>query len=144
MHQLSLIIKFLGTPSDADLAYITKKNVLSYIKSLSVSEKGENILAEKLNKNESKGENQSTNLFPNANPLAVELLSKMLVFNPENRLNAYDCLNHPYFQDIHDISETLHSDQKFDWSSLKIGKYKDDLREALYEEVLKIKNSFHI
>ena len=66
----------------------------------------------------------------------------MLVFNPENRINAYDCLNHAYFQDIHDLSEKLSSDKKFDWTSLQLEKNNYDLREALYQEVLSIKNSF--
>lgn len=94
---------------------------------------------EPIKKNKPYEKKQLIDLFPNANPLALDLLSKMLVFNPEIRINAYDCLNHAYFQHIHDTSYKITSDQKFDWTSLKLSTKQNDLREALYEEVLSIK-----
>jgi serine/threonine protein kinase len=35
-----------------------------------------------------------------ANPLAVDLLSKLLVYNPEKRLTASEALVHPYFKEL--------------------------------------------
>ena len=34
------------------------------------------------------------------NPDAVDLVEKMLVFNPEKRYSIEDCLNHPYLKNM--------------------------------------------
>ena len=36
-------------------------------------------------------------IFQNADPAAVDVLSKMLAFDPDQRISALDALNHPYF-----------------------------------------------
>lgn len=36
-------------------------------------------------------------LFPNKNKDAIDLLDHMLVYNPNERFTAEQCLNHPYF-----------------------------------------------
>lgn len=38
-------------------------------------------------------------LFANADPLAVDVLSHMLCFDPDQRISAMDALNHPYFSE---------------------------------------------
>jgi len=38
--------------------------------------------------------------FPGIDPLAVDLLSKMLVYEPARRLSCRNCLTHPYFDDL--------------------------------------------
>ena len=44
-------------------------------------------------------------LFPKANPLSLDLLSKMLTFNPDKRYTVEDCLNHAYFETLHNHDE---------------------------------------
>eukprot|EP01122_Echinamoeba_exundans_P010274 TRINITY_DN3809_c0_g2_i1.p1 TRINITY_DN3809_c0_g2~~TRINITY_DN3809_c0_g2_i1.p1 ORF type:complete len:306 (+),score=85.05 TRINITY_DN3809_c0_g2_i1:128-1045(+) len=41
-------------------------------------------------------------LMPDIDPLAVDLLTKMLVYEPSQRISAKAALNHPYFQEIKD------------------------------------------
>ena len=38
---------------------------------------------------------------------AVDLISQMLVFNPENRCDVDQALAHPYLADLHDPNEEV-------------------------------------
>ena len=40
-------------------------------------------------------------VFPDASELALDLLSKLLVFNPAHRLSVRDALQHPWFSKLH-------------------------------------------
>lgn len=40
-----------------------------------------------------------SSLFRHADPLAVDILSRMLTFDPDERISALDALNHPYFSE---------------------------------------------
>lgn len=44
-------------------------------------------------------------LFPNANPDALDLLDKMLAFDPASRISVEQALEHPYLQIWHDASD---------------------------------------
>lgn len=44
-------------------------------------------------------------LFPHANPLAIDLLSQMLCFDPAKRISCEQALNHPYLQVWHDPAD---------------------------------------
>jgi len=81
LDQIQRIISVLGTPSFEDINYIGNEQALSYIKSLPKRTK------------------QSwKNLFPNASSLSLDLLTKMLTFNPNKRFTVDECLSHPYFE----------------------------------------------
>lgn len=41
-------------------------------------------------------------LIPNASEVAIDLLSKMLVYNPDKRYTAEQCLEHEFFKDFKD------------------------------------------
>lgn len=46
-------------------------------------------------------------LFPDANPLAIDLLEKMLQFNPAKRITVEEALAHPYLAQIHDPASEI-------------------------------------
>lgn len=48
-----------------------------------------------------------TKLFPNADPKALDLLDKMLTFNPHNRITVEDALAHPYLEQYYDPADEV-------------------------------------
>ena len=75
-------------------------------------------------------------IYPNGNPLAINLLEKMLCFNPKNRINIEECLNHPYFKQIRDKNLERTALHSFDWSFDKIQLNKPNLQKLVYEQSL--------
>ena len=70
---------------------------------------------------------------------AIDLLSKMLIFNPFKRYDVKGCLMHPYFdgireQDI-DINE-MESNKEFDWGFDDIELNKELIQKLIYKESL--------
>jgi len=48
-----------------------------------------------------------TSLFPNADPRALDLLDKMLTFNPDKRIVVEDALAHPYLEQYYDPADEV-------------------------------------
>ena len=44
-------------------------------------------------------------MFPCASPDAIDLMGKLLHFNPNKRITAQEALEHPYLQQFHDKSQ---------------------------------------
>lgn len=47
---------------------------------------------------------------------AIDLLERMLVFDPKKRVTATQALAHEYLQPYHDPTDEPVADEKFDWS----------------------------
>mgnify|MGYP004724514967 FL=1 len=43
-------------------------------------------------------------LYPHAHPLAIDLLQKMLVYDPTKRISVTEALQHPYMAPLYDPS----------------------------------------
>ena len=54
--------------------------------------------------------------FPKLDPLAIDLLERMLVFDPKKRLTATEALAHPYLSAYHDPTDEPEAKEPFDWS----------------------------
>ncbi|XP_074592448.1 mitogen-activated protein kinase 4-like [Curcuma longa] len=67
------------------------------------------------------------NLYPNANPLAIDLLQKMLVFDPSRRISVDEALQHPYMSPLYDPNANLPADVPVDL----------DVDENLREDIIK-------
>ena len=56
--------------------------------------------------------------FPKVDPLALDLMEKMLNFDPLRRMTATEALSHPYLSEFHDPEDEPVAESTFDWSSL--------------------------
>lgn len=55
-------------------------------------------------------------LFPNADALALDLLGKMLTFNPHKRIPVEEALAHPYLEQYYDPGDEVQIKQlKFEY-----------------------------
>lgn len=129
-NQLWLIMEVLGTPNMEDYYNIKSKRAREYIRSLPFCKK---IPFQDL----------FGNINPNVqiNPLAIDLLENLLIFNPAKRITVDDALKHPYLKLYHDpndepVSEKIPEDF-FDFDKRKDELSIDDLKKMLYEEIMK-------
>jgi p38 MAP kinase len=107
----------LGTPPDDVIKTICSENTLRFVQSLPKRERVP--LANRFKNIEPSGMTQIT--FPAEDPttnlsLAVDMLERMLVFAPQQRITAIEALSHEYLAPYHDPSDEPVAEEKFDWS----------------------------
>ena len=120
LDELQKIISVLGSPSDNDLEFITDTKIKNFVNRLAKRTK------------------QSFNLmFSNANPVALDLLGKMLTFSPKKRYTVEQCISHPYFEGLHDPEQEPTAESTFDFSFDKDSLTKEKLRHMIYEQSMK-------
>ena len=119
LDQIQKIISILGTPKGDDLNYIKKEEAKEFLKKLAKRTK-----------------QTWSSLFPNSNPVALDLLGKMLMFNPKKRYTVEQCLAHPYFEGLHNPEEEPITTRPFDWSFDDVELTKENLQNMVYEESL--------
>jgi p38 MAP kinase len=67
---------------------------------------------------------------------ALDLLEKMLVFDPRKRIDATQSLAHPYVAPYHDPTDEPVSEEKFDWSFNDADLPVDTWKVMMYSEIL--------
>lgn len=86
-HQLKLIMTVLGSPGEGQDDHVTDPELKKYLRTA-----GEPAI-------------QLHECLPKStSPYAIDLLTKMLTFDPTQRITAEEALRHPYFADIRDKS----------------------------------------
>ncbi len=72
--------------------------------------------------------------FPNMDEQAMDLLKKMLLFNPKHRITVEEALRHPYLKDFQNPQEELEYNGVIEISIDENTKYSiKEYREALYK-----------
>lgn len=99
LHQIHLIIEKLGSPSLDDIQFITSEKARDYVKSLSPDT-----------------EIELSSCFPEASLEALDLLDKLLQFNPARRISASEALKHPFLKNHYDLNEHEPGVPSFDFS----------------------------
>jgi len=98
VDQLNQILHYLGTPSEDTLRRVGSPRAQDYIRSLPI-----------------KPRVPFATLFPRANPLAIDLLSQLLNFDPAKRITCEQALNHPYLAVWHDPADEPVCPSSFDF-----------------------------
>lgn len=121
VHQLDLMTDLLGTPSAEVIARVRNEKARRYLSSM-----------------RRKKPIPFSQKFPNADPLALHLLERMLSFEPKDRPTAEEALADPYFRNIAKVEREPSAQpvtkMEFEFERRRITK--EDVRELIYREIL--------
>ncbi|KAI9064066.1 kinase-like protein [Trametes sanguinea] len=119
VDQLNKILDVLGTPDDAVVSRIASPKAQAYMRSLPLKRK---VPFEKL--------------IPTADPQAVDLLEKLLKFDPAERITVVDALEHPWLSAYHDVSDEPECPTKFErWREIEELETLPQFRDAIWNEI---------
>jgi mitogen-activated protein kinase 7 len=118
VDQLNQILHYLGTPNEETLGRIGSPRAQEYVRNLPFMPK---IPFDRL--------------FPNANPDALDLLDRMLAFDPTSRISVEQALEHPYLHIWHDASDEPACPTTFDFH-FEVVEDVAQMRKMIYEEVV--------
>ncbi|KAL1299811.1 hypothetical protein HN51_044354 [Arachis hypogaea] len=121
VHQLDLITDLLGTPSPEVIAGVRNEKARKYLTEM---RKKPPVPFEKK--------------FPNADPLALRLLQRLLAFDPKERPTAQEALADPFFKGLAKVEREPScqpiSKLEFEFERRRLNR--EDVRELLYREIL--------
>lgn len=79
-------------------------------------------------------------LFPRASVLALDLLERLLKFDPAQRININDALAHPYLAAYHDVEDEPQHLQLFDFTFESVQET-EEMRKLIAKEIMEFKAS---
>ncbi|KAK3020212.1 hypothetical protein RJ639_046844 [Escallonia herrerae] len=120
VHQLKLITQLLGSPDDASLRFLRSDNARRYVRQLPQYPK-----------------QQFSARFPNMSTLAIDLLEKMLVFDPTKRMTVDEALCHPYLSSLHDINDEPICPSPFSFDFEQPSFTEENIKELIWRESVK-------
>ncbi|KAA3470055.1 mitogen-activated protein kinase 20-like [Gossypium australe] len=121
VHQLDLMTDLLGTPSLDTISRVRNEKARRYLTSM---RKKQPIPFEQK--------------FPNADPLALRLLQRLLAFDPKDQPTAEEALADPYFKGLARVEREPScppiTKMEFEFERRRVTK--DDIRELIFREIL--------
>jgi mitogen-activated protein kinase 7 len=121
VDQLNQILHILGTPNEETLSRIGSPRAQEYVRNLP-------FMAKK----------PFPSLFPNANPDALDLLDRMLAFDPSSRISVEQALEHPYLQIWHDASDEPDCPTTFNFD-FEVVEDVGEMRKMILDEVYRFR-----
>ena len=120
--QLAVIFEVIGTPEEDDKSFVTDQKASEYLEAFPKRPKTD------LNK-----------LYPGAGEEALDLLSKILVFNPYFRISVEEALAHPFFKKCRKAEKEINADKEIEIEFEKEHLDKKKLRQLFIFEITQFK-----
>ena len=121
VDQLNQILHYLGTPSEETLSRIGSQRAQEYVRNLPFMPKV-----------------PFARLFPQANPDALDLLDRMLAFDPASRISVEEALEHRYLHIWHDASDEPSCPKTFDFA-FEVVEDVQEMRKMILDEVVRFR-----
>ncbi|KAK3018814.1 hypothetical protein RJ639_003046 [Escallonia herrerae] len=129
VHQMRLLIELLGTPTQSDLGFVKNEDAKRYIQQLPRHPR-----------------QQLAKVFPHVHPLAIDLIDKMLTFDPTRRITAAEtifissaveeALAHPYLARLHDVADEPICPETFSFDFEQQALGEEQMKDIIYQEAL--------
>eukprot|EP00469_Lotharella_globosa_P012240 CAMPEP_0167789026 /NCGR_PEP_ID=MMETSP0111_2-20121227/10419_1 /TAXON_ID=91324 /ORGANISM="Lotharella globosa, Strain CCCM811" /LENGTH=412 /DNA_ID=CAMNT_0007681073 /DNA_START=100 /DNA_END=1338 /DNA_ORIENTATION=+ len=110
--QVSEYLKVLGAPTPEDVSFITNEHAKKFVENF----------GKKL-----QPENKLPMMYKDMDPDAMDLMNRMLQFNPHKRISVDECLDHKFYQDIRKRKHEVTCDSAFDFAFEKKLKGREEL-----------------
>ncbi|RHY15357.1 hypothetical protein DYB25_009077 [Aphanomyces astaci] len=119
LHQLKIIMEVVGTPDESTLDFVTHAKAKRFI-----------------TKQPKRRPIPFSALYPGASVLALDLLDRMLTFDPRRRIDVDGALNHPYLAGLRDPTlEVACPHGAFDYSFENVELTKANLQALMFEDI---------
>ncbi|KAL5711221.1 mitogen-activated protein kinase [Ranunculus cassubicifolius] len=119
VHQMRLLTELLGTPTADELEFVRNDDARRYIQQMQTHPR-----------------QPFTTLFPHINPSALDLVERMLAFNPSQRITVEEALDHPYLARLHDIADEPVCAESFSFEFEQQVLTEEQIKEMIYREAL--------
>lgn len=122
VDQLNQILHYLGTPNEETLSRIGSPRAQEYVRNLPYTNKV-----------------SFQRLFHQANPDALDLLDKMLAFDPSSRISVETALEHRYLHIWHDATDEPNCPITFDFA-FEVVEDVAEMRKMILDEVVRFRS----
>ncbi|CAE6052841.1 unnamed protein product [Arabidopsis arenosa] len=120
VHQLRLITELVGSPDNSSLGFLRSDNARRYVRQLPRYPK-----------------QQFAARFPKMPSTAIDLLERMLVFDPNRRISVDEALGHAYLSPHHDVSKEPVCSTPFSFDFEHPSCTEEHIKELIYKESVK-------